>query len=255
MITNEYFKEYRAILGFTNKDDCKKFLSAKDIKPNIDFNYIELLNIRLKEILLKINSSIYKPLQKNNIDSYANNLIKNTFNLLKDSNTINKLNNQGRRVEEVYFSYTRGLIISNFFMDTIKQMFNLKEGEIRFIGDDNLNNINSFKRTPKADLEIIVNGEKIYLEIQSGFQGVNDIKQHKVLEAKKQYLGNNIKSLLIHFDVFNGQVAFINLYNIEDEDINWITRQQLEGQTVFNIEQNFFIWKITNQPPKMSEFL
>jgi hypothetical protein len=88
--------------------------------------------------------------------------------------------------------------------------------------------------------------------MQSGFQGVNDIKQHKVLEAKKIMQTQNIPSIAIHFDLFNGQVAFVRLDSITDDSVNWITRQQMEGQTVFNIEQNYFIWKLTESPPKLN---
>ena len=95
--------------------------------------------------------------------------------------------------------------------------------------------------------------KKIRIEVQSGFQGINDIKQHKVLEAKRIFLEKNIPTIAIHFDLFNGQVAFVRLDTIEDNNVNWITRQQMEGQTVFNIDQNYFIWKLTEQPPKISE--
>jgi len=27
----------------------------------------------------------------------------------------------------------------------------------------------------------------------------------------------------------------------------------MEGQTVFNIDQNYFIWKLTENPPKISD--
>ena len=43
------------------------------------------------------------------------------------------------------------------------------------------------------------------------------------------------------------------LDEIEDDSVNWITRQQMEGQTVFNIDQNYFIWKITESPIKYKE--
>ena len=77
-----------------------------------------------------------------------------------------------------------------------------------------------FKKTPKADLEVnLKNNEKIRLEIQSGFQGINDIKQHKVIEAKRIFAEERISSLAIHFDLFNGQVAFVKLDNIEDDNI------------------------------------
>jgi hypothetical protein len=43
------------------------------------------------------------------------------------------------------------------------------------------------------------------------------------------------------------------LDEIEDDSVSWITRQQMEGQTVFNIDQNYFIWKITESPKKYKE--
>jgi hypothetical protein len=89
--------------------------------------------------------------------------------------------------------------------------------------------------------------------MQSGFTGINDIKQHKVLEAKRVFLDNTVHTLAIHFDLYNGQVAFIKLDEIKDDSVNWITRQQMEGQTVFNIDQNYFVWKITEPPIKYKE--
>ena len=102
-------------------------------------------------------------------------------------------------------------------------------------------------------MQITLGNVKIRVEMQSGFQGINDIKQHKVLEAKRIKREENISSMVIHFDLFNGQVAFVRLDEIEDNSINWITRQQMEGQTVFNIDQNYFIWKLTELPPKYNE--
>lgn len=144
----------------------------------------------------------------------------------------------------------RGYVISNYFLKALSVVFEVSIDDIRLIGDDDLVNIETFKRTPKADLEINLKKKgKIRIEIQSGFQGINDIKQHKVSEAKKLYKECQISSLAVHFDLFNGQVAFVNISNIEDDDVSWITRQQMEGQTVFNIDQNYFIWKLIDEPP------
>ncbi|MGV8131851.1 MAG: restriction endonuclease, partial [Candidatus Pacearchaeota archaeon] len=82
-----------------------------------------------------------------------------------------------------------------------------------------------------------------------------DIKQHKVIQAKMVYRNDSKESVLIHFDIFNGQVAFVKLNKIKENDINWITRQQMEGQTVFNIDQNYFIWKLVDSPPKFNTML
>lgn len=256
MITTEYFKQYRKNLGFTKQDDVKSFFAAKDITPTVDYNYIKLLNTRLIEIIKKINSLISEDININDsdIDKFCKNNIELVFEKLKENNIIQKLNNQGRRPEQVYFSWMRGYIISNYFLKALSEIFEVNPESIKLIGDDDLINIESFKRTPTADLEIqLKDDKKLRIEVQSGFQGINDIKQHKVLEAKRAFEQNGVSSLAIHFDLFNGQVAFIQLETIEDNNVNWITRQQMEGQTVFNIEQNYFVWKLTDTPPKISD--
>ena len=148
----------------------------------------------------------------------------------------------------------RGYITSKYFLKALSLIFEVNIKQIDFIGDDDLINIETFKRTPKADLEItLTNKQKIRIEVQSGYQGVNDIKQHKVLEAKRIFSAKLIPTIATHFDLFNGQVAFVKLNDIEDNSVHWITRQQMEGQTVFHIDQNYFVWKLTETPPKYSE--
>ncbi|GAA8345156.1 hypothetical protein HpDR29_03750 [Helicobacter pylori] len=90
----------------------------------------------------------------------------------------------------------------------------------------------------------------LLLEVQSGFQGINDIKEYKVLEAKRRLITDKIPTIVVHFDLFNGQVACVEISQIKDNDLNWITRQQMEGQSVFNISQNFFDYKITEMSNK-----
>ena len=254
LITTQYFKDYRKELGFTNQGDVKKFFAGKDITPTVDYNYIKLLNTRLVEIIKKINSLVSNDINIINIDEFCTNNVELVFNKLKDNDIIQRLNNQGRRPEQVYFSWMRGYIISNYFLKALSKIFEVSLEDISLIGDDDLVNIELFKRTPTADLEITLkDGNKLRIEVQSGFVGVNDIKQHKVLEAKRIFKTEGISSLAIHFDLFNGQVAFIKLDEIEDDSVNWITRQQMEGQTVFNIDQNYFTWKLTETPPSLDD--
>lgn len=206
------------------------------------------------EIVKKINNLSSPEVKVENLDSFCHENIRSVFEKLKENNIIPKLNNQGRRPEQVYFSWMRGYIVSNYFLKALSLIFEVEIDDIELIGDDDLANIDTFKRTPKADLEVnLKNGDKIRLEIQAGFQGINDIKQHKVLEARKIMREKNISSIVIHFDLFNGQVAFVKIEEIEDDSVNWITRQQMEGQTVFNIDHNYFIWKITEIPPKYTD--
>ena len=253
LITTKYFKEYREKLGFTNQTDVKKFFAGKDITPTVDFNYIELLNKRLEKIVEKINSLSHNSIKVKSVEKFNKENIYSVFNKLKENKIIPKLNNQGRRPEQVYFSWMRGFVISNYFLKALSIIFEVNIEDIDLIGDDDLAKIELFKRTPKADLEVnLKNNKKIRLEIQSGFQGINDIKQHKVLEANKLLSENKTPSLAVHFDLFNGQVAFVKLDTIKDDSVNWITRQQMEGQTVFNIDQNYFVWKLTEKVPKFN---
>lgn len=253
MIDTKYFKEYREKLGFTNQSGIKAFFGAKDIVSTVDYGYIELLNQRLMEIVKKINLLVDDDIKVDSVDLFCDEHILTVFGKLKENKIIAKLNNQGRRPEEVYFSWMRGFVISSYFLKALSQIFDVDRKNIDLIGDDDFSNIETFKRTPKADLQITLDsGEKIRIEVQSGFQGINDIKQHKVIEAKKMKREEKIASLVIHFDLFNGQVAFVKIDEIDDDSVNWITRQQMEGQTVFNIDQNYFTWKLTELPPKFS---
>ncbi len=253
-ITTEYFREYRQKLGFTNQADVKNFFGAKDITPTVDFNYINLLNNRLFEIVEKINNVVSSEIKTTDLVSFKNENVDHTFEIMKSNNILPVLNNQGRRPEEVYYSWMRGFILSNYFLKALGLIFEVDTSSIDLIGDDDLKKIETFKRTPKADLEIKVNGnEKIRIEMQTGFTGINDIKQHKVLEAKRVFRDLGLSTIDIHFDLYNGQAAFIKLNEIEDNSVNWITRQQMEGQTVFNIDQNYFVWKITESPIKYKD--
>ncbi len=243
----KYFIEYRSELGFSNQSDTKLFLAAKDIKPEIDYEYIKSLNGRLVEIFAKLNKILR--LKNNDLNLFKSH-IDHIYKILNDNKIIPQLNNQGRRPEQVLFSWLRGYIIVELFKPIFAKLFKINVSSIKNIGDDDLKNIDTFKRTPVADLQIQKGESIINIEVQSGFQGINDIKEHKVREAKKVFQDNGTKTICIHIDIFNGQVAFIRLDNIEDNDVNFVTRQQMEGQSVFAIDQNYFKWRlIDNLPP------
>ncbi|OIO44958.1 restriction endonuclease [bacterium (Candidatus Gribaldobacteria) CG10_big_fil_rev_8_21_14_0_10_37_21] len=253
-ITAEYFQQYRRRLGFANQAAVKDFFGAKDITPTVDFNYVKILNKRLYAIIDKVDAIVVKEIKTKNLLAFKEEHIDSPFQIMKESGILPILNNQGRRPEQVYFSWMRGFVISSYFLKALGLIFGVNTSKIDLIGDDDLRSVETFKRTPKADLEIkLKEKEKIRIEMQAGFTGINDIKQHKVLEAKRVFRDKGIHSLAIHFDLYNGQVAFIKLDEIKDNSVNWITRQQMEGQTVFNIDQNYFIWKITEKPVKYKE--
>lgn len=253
-ITAEYFGQYRQKLGFGNQAAVKNFFGAKDIIPTVDFNYVKLLNGRLYEIVDRINAVVAKDIKIDDLNAFKKEHIDRPFDIMRASDILPVLNNQGRRPEQVYFSWMRGYVVSNFFLKALEIIFEVDAAKIDLIGDDDLRNAEIFKRTPRADLEIkLTTNEKIRIEMQSGFTGINDIKQHKVLEAKRVFRDEGTHSLAIHIDLYNGQVAFVKLDEIEDGDVNWITRQQMEGQTVFNVDQNHFVWKIIEPPIKYNE--
>jgi len=245
-----YFRKYRQQIGLDSQQKAKEFLSAKDIRPSINYEYVEALNDRIVAIIAKINDVICSDVRKTDIKDFNHKHISIPYSKIKETGILPRLNNQGRRPEEVFFSWLRGYAICEYFTNSISNIFQTPLESIQKIGDDDFQNIDTFKRTPKADLEIR-NSKKefIRLEIQSGFQGINDIKQHKVLEARRIFFENQTKTIAVHFDLFNGQVAFLNLHTIEDTDMNWVTRQQMEGQTVFAIDQNFFKWRLLDSLP------
>jgi hypothetical protein len=253
IIDSTYFREYRTKFGFSNQNTLKDFLAGKDVKPIVDYSYIEEINKRLCEIIKKINNVVPKDQKIKEMDKFCKEHLIEVYKKLKENKILPLLNNQGRRPEQVYFSWMRGYVISNYFLKALSDIFGINLEEIEIIGEDDFTNLETFKRTPTADLQIKKGKEKIRIEMQAGFQGINDIKQHKVLEAKRMYNKDKTITLAIHFDIFNGQVAFIKLNEIEEDSVNWITRQQMEGQTVFNIDQNYFIWKLMENPPKYEE--
>jgi hypothetical protein len=256
MIDNKYAKEYRANLGFSNQNDVKVFFGAKDLSPLVDLTYIYSLNQRLNSIIEKINSVIHESIRQNNLTEFKLQHIDATHDILISAGILPQLNNQGRRPEQVYYSWMRGYVFSNYFLNALGAIFETSVQNIELIGDDDLKNLETFKRTPKADLQLPINKDEIIrVEMQTGFTGINDIKQHKVLEAKRVEQEIRISTMAIHFDLYNGQVAFIKLNDIEENNMNWITRQQMEGQTVFNIDQNYFTWKLTEAPPTYNQII
>lgn len=253
MFDAKNFRQYRTALGFNDQTRARDFFGAKDIKAGVDLEYLDSLNNRLADIAAKIHSIIWPQARVGDLSVFQKEYIGNAYKIIKASDILPKLNNQGRRPEEVYFSWMRGFAIANYFSSALSYIFDSDLSSIKTIGDDNLKKVGTFKRTPTADLEIASSNGLIRLEVQSGFTGINDIKQHKVLEAKRIFSASQTPTVAMHADIFNGQVAFIRLDNIKDTSTNWITRQQMEGQTVFNIDQNHFCWLLQNQPPKFKE--
>ena len=247
MLNAKDFRNYRLQLGFSNQEKAKQFLAAKDIVPDVDINYLEQLKERVYRIARQINQIMPEQLQRD-MEIFKRNVIDFAYGNFTDGGLVDRMTNSGRRKEEMTFSWLRGHAMLELFFPAIEQVFG--GNEIKRIGDDSMDNISDFRKTPTADLELTNSlGRPIRIEVQSGFQGVNDIKQHKVLEARKNFEGDGIQTIVMHFDVFNGQVAFVSIDEIPSNDVRWATRPQMEGQTVFTIDQNSFLWLLTDQMP------
>lgn len=249
----DYFRVYRNAIGFTNQQQAKEFLGAKDVKPGVDFEYINDLNARLCSIIETVNAAVHADVRHDDPARFVAEHITRIYESVRDAELILRLNNQGRRPEEVLFSWLRGYATSIYLKPAIARLFGVELEEVSDIGDDDFQSLDTFRRTPRADLRISLDNYTILIEFQSGFTGINDIKQHKVLEAKRQRTDTGAYTLCMHFDVFNGQVAFVRLDEIEENDQHWITRQQMEGQTVFNIDQSYFSWRIMDPMPGLDE--
>lgn len=246
-ITAKEFKDFRGLLGFTKQSDVKAFYSAKDIVRPVSFEHIEMLNARLAEIVIKLNAVIHTSVRIPDVQTFIDWYVADVYRILKENNIFPRFNNLGRPPEDVYFNWMRGNLVSHFAVPALAKIFSITESAVALVGDDDIARIADFKKTPKADIEIP--SHNLRLETQAGFQGVNDIKQHKVLEARRLAQEKGMQTWAVHFDFYNGQAAFVRLDTIADDDVNWVTRQQMEGQTVFAIDQNSFVWRLTDEPP------
>lgn len=137
-ITAEYFRQYRQKLGFTNQADVKNFFGAKDITPTVDLNYIALLNERLYNILDKVNTVVANDIKIDDLNAFKKEHIDKTFEIMKANNILPILNNQGRRPEQVYYSWMRGYVLSNYFLKALGLVFEVDTSNIDLIGDDDL---------------------------------------------------------------------------------------------------------------------
>jgi len=249
----QYCQEYRRCIGFTNQQTTKDYLSAKDIIADVDYKYVDQLIARVRDMYAHFNSAIHESVRERDFAEFAKHAIHIPFERIKSEDLIKTLNNQGRRPEQVLFNWLRGYAATEFMRPAIAHVFQVDPLSIESIGDDDFTSRETFRRTPRADLKVRVGKKTLRLEVQAGFQGINDVKQHKWLEATKVLTYSGDHTVCIHCDFYNGHVAFIPLSKIPENDMHWITRQQMEGQTVYNIDQNRFAWGLMNRPPRLDE--
>ena len=248
---SQYAKEYRKLLGFTNQSVASDFLGAKDITPPISEPYTNALIARLREIVQKIQLAVRHPLNDRDIREFFAEKIDSPVAQIREHGFLPRMNNQGRRPEDVLFSWLRGHVTAKYFIADIQRIFEI--ARLDSIGDDDFTREDTFKRSPKADYVANHPNGAFRVELQCGFQKNSDIKQHKVLEAKRVFDNEGVATVCVHLDIFNGQCAFVRLDTIDGDDVNWVTRTQMEGQLVLAIDQNYFKWRLADRYPDFDD--
>lgn len=219
-------KDYRKALGFTNKGLFQKYLGAKDIvEPN--WSVIEKKNARLVEMFTNINQMLCVA-QDLDIEE----IVVDTTRTIRDNNILPRLNNHGRAVENVYYSWLQGYLAELVFTPLIKQSLMLKEVERN--GGDDLSDIETFKRTGDADL--IAPKDRVLIDVQAGFTGGTfDIKKHKVMHAMAN---DEYDSYVFFADLMNGTYANIQLKPLVNEE--FVPNPQWEGQLCYTVDPEIF---------------
>lgn len=246
-------KSFKTALGFSNQEKLKKFFKFTDITI-VNWEKIEASNIRLAEIFKKINVAVSEDIRLPDINSFCKKIDK-AYQIMKNNHIIERLNNQGREPDDVYYNWMRGYLVCEFFLPAIAKFFNADNKQISLVGEDDLTKIETFSRTATADFELITEKkEPIRLEIQAGYTGTNDIKLSKILEAKNQYDSKKIESYIIHFDLFKGLVAVINITHFSKIPLE-AYHKAFENTDVLKIKDEWFKWNLMEKLPCLSEIV
>lgn len=251
-------KNWRAKLGFTSQGACKDYLGGKVIHPNIDEAYLLALNSHLDDLLNRLDQAVHADIQRGEpgLELFLKTHRDAPLQALRENGLLPRLNNQGRRPEEVFFNWMRGHLVVQFFLPAISRLFSGFGEEARFAGTDDYSNASSFRRSGAADLAILRKGStKAFVEIQSGFSGINDFKRHKWVEAKTKLDEEGIPTFVVHFDLFNGCAAVFDPLNFSLDGELWVQRQQMEGQWVLPLDPNWFLWDLQASLPKSHQEL
>lgn len=235
-----------ALLGCTNQKSAKAFLSAKDIRPSIDEAFLKKLTTRCAMIFKRLNAAVHPGISHDDIEGFIKTNIHNTASKLAEAGLLDKFNNHGRRSECMAYNWLRGFAVLMFFRPTISKIFGVRIEDITFAGKDHELNVATFKKSPLADISI---KPGLKVEIQAGFQSKNDLKKHKITEALKQFNESSSRTILIHFDLFNGKAAVKDITNLGKKKLKYQARAAMEGKEVFELPPHFFNWDLTNAIP------
>ena len=235
-----------ARLGCTNQKSAKTFLSAKDLRPSIDEAFLKKLTTRCAMIFKRLNAAVHPGISHDDIEGFIKTNIHYTASKLAEAGLLDKFNNHGRRSECMAYNWLRGFAVLMFFRPTISKIFGVRIEDITFGGKDHELNVTTFKKSPLADISI---KPGLKVEIQAGFQNKNDLKKHKITEALKQFNENSSRTILIHFDLFNGKAAVKDITNLGKKKLKYQARAAMEGKEVFELPPHFFNWDLTKAIP------
>jgi len=118
----DYFKEYRSAIGFSSQGAAKSFLSAKDIAPGVDYDYIVSLNQRIQEVLVRVNDIAEASFKRDDMEAFCRQHVFRSYSIIKDANLLTRLNNQGGARRTSFFMAERLCCLSIFhsgFRDNI----------------------------------------------------------------------------------------------------------------------------------------
>ena len=239
-------KNFGALLGCPTQGKAKSFLSAKDIKPRIDEAFLKELTTRCAMIFKRLNAAVHPGISHDDIEGFIKTNINHTASKLAEAGLLEKFNNHGRRSECMAYNWLRGFSVLMFFMPTISKIFGVRIEDITFAGKDHELNVATFKKSPLADISM---KPGLKVEIQAGFQNKNDLKKHKITEALKQFNKSSSRTILIHFDLFNGKAAVKDITNLGKKKLKYQARAAMEGKEVFEIPDSYFNWDLTKAIP------
>jgi hypothetical protein len=240
-------RNWRKRLGFSSQAGCRDFLGGKTVRPEIDEAYLSALNQHLQLLMESLNGAVHPGLKltETGLQALLHTHGEETLATMRSNGLLPRLNNQGRRPEEVFFNWMRGYLVAQYFLPVISRLFEPLGNEVRQIGEDDFNDPSTFRRSGTADLAILKSGvRKAYIEVQSGFSGINDLKRHKWVEARTKLDEEGLPSFIIHFDLFNGAAALLNPLDYPVDGDLWVQRQQMEGQWVLPLDPNWFLWDL-----------
>ena len=219
-------KDYRMKMGWTNKSKFVQYLKASDIvRPN--WEVIRLRNERLCNIFQLVNGSQKYPSNVN-----VSEVINTTTEIVKSNGILTKLNNHGRAIEDVYYTWLQGYLAEIIFQPLMVKELSLDD--LQRNGGDDLSDPASFKRTGAADL--VSHENKVLIDVQAGFSssGGYDIKKHKVNEA----VASDYDSYLFFANIVDGTYHIQNLKLLEEAEFT--PNPRWEGQLCYNVPTDDF---------------